>query len=129
MNILEHMPMCYGGSPFGYMPRSGIAGSSDRTTSNFLRTHQIDFQSDCVELVSLQFHQLWRCISFSPNSHQHLLSLEFLILLILIGVRSNLKVQIPTPKHWIETSNDYGILWEGLESLKGVGNLQEDQNN
>ena len=37
MNIVEHMSMWYGGTSFGYMPRSGIAGCLGRTISNFLR--------------------------------------------------------------------------------------------
>jgi hypothetical protein len=38
-----HVFLWYGRTPFGYMPRSSIAGSSGRTTSNFLRNYQIDF--------------------------------------------------------------------------------------
>jgi hypothetical protein len=36
------------------MPRSGIAGSSGSTMSNFLRNNQTDLQSGCT---SLQFCQ------------------------------------------------------------------------
>jgi hypothetical protein len=42
-NIVEHVPLWHGGPPFGYMPKSGIAGSSGRSISNFLRNLQIDF--------------------------------------------------------------------------------------
>ena len=45
MNIVEHMPLWHGGASFAYMPKSGIAGSSGRTISNFLKNRQIDFQS------------------------------------------------------------------------------------
>jgi hypothetical protein len=38
----------------------------------------------------LQSHQQWRCVLLSPCPHQHVLSLEFLILAILINVRWNL---------------------------------------
>ena len=38
INIVEHVPLWYDGASFGYIPRSGIAGSSCNTTSNFLRT-------------------------------------------------------------------------------------------
>jgi hypothetical protein len=36
--------LLYVGAPFEYMPRSGIAESSGRTISNFLRNHGTDFQ-------------------------------------------------------------------------------------
>jgi hypothetical protein len=71
------------------MPKSGIEGSSGRTTSNLLRSHQMDFQSGCT---SLQSHQQWRSVPFYPHPSQHLLSLEFLILAILTGVSWNLRV-------------------------------------
>jgi hypothetical protein len=54
MNIVEHLPLWHGGASFEYMPKSGIAGSSGRSVSNFLRNLQIDFQSGCS---SLQSHQ------------------------------------------------------------------------
>jgi len=34
------------------MPKSGIAGSSGRSISNFLRNFQIDFQGGCTSLQS-----------------------------------------------------------------------------
>ena len=37
--------MLYVGASFGYVPRSGIAGYSGNTTSNFLRNCQTDFQN------------------------------------------------------------------------------------
>jgi hypothetical protein len=77
------------GTSSGYKPRRGIAGSSGNTMSNFLRNHQTDFQSSCV---SLQSHQQWRSVPLSLHPHQHLLSLEFLTLAILTGVRWNLRV-------------------------------------
>jgi len=52
-NIMEHLSLGYGGASFGYMPRIGIAGSSSRTITNFLRNCQIDFQSGCT---SSQYH-------------------------------------------------------------------------
>jgi hypothetical protein len=39
------VPLLYVGVFFGYMPSSGLDGSSGRTTSNLLRNHQTDFQS------------------------------------------------------------------------------------
>jgi hypothetical protein len=45
MNIVEHVSLLYVEASFGYMPRSGIAGSSGSTMSNFLSKHETDFQS------------------------------------------------------------------------------------
>jgi hypothetical protein len=46
------MPLWNGGASFGYIPKSGIAGFSGRSISNFLRKLQIDFQSGCTSLPS-----------------------------------------------------------------------------
>ena len=89
MNIVKHLSLWHGGASFGYIPKSGIAGSSGRSISNFLRNLQIDFQSGCT---SLQSHQQWRSVPLSPHPLQHVLSPEVLILAILIGVRWNLRV-------------------------------------
>jgi hypothetical protein len=51
MNIVEHMFLWSGGKSFEHMPRSGIAGLSGRSISNFLRNCQIDFQSDCTSFA------------------------------------------------------------------------------
>jgi hypothetical protein len=52
MNIVEHMSLLHVGASFGYIPRSGIGGSSGITMSNFLSNHQTDFQSGCFNLQS-----------------------------------------------------------------------------
>jgi hypothetical protein len=83
MSIVENVSFWYGRAPFGYMPRSGIVGSSGRATSNTLKNQQIYFQSGCT---SLQSHQQWRSVPLCPQPHHHMLSLEFLILAILICV-------------------------------------------
>jgi hypothetical protein len=57
--------------------------------STFLGNSQTDFQSGCT---SLQFHQQWKSVPLSLHLCQHLLSLEFLILVILTAVRWNLRV-------------------------------------
>jgi hypothetical protein len=54
MNIVEHVSLLYVGASSGYMPRSGIAESSGSTLSNFLKSHQTDFQSGCTSLQSYQ---------------------------------------------------------------------------
>jgi hypothetical protein len=91
MNILEHVSFLPVGTSSGYMPRSGIAGSSGSAMSNFLSNCQTNFQSACTSLKS---HQQWRSVSLSPHPRQHLLSPEFLILAILTGVRWNLRVAL-----------------------------------
>ena len=45
MNTVEHVSILHVGAASGYMPRSGIAGSSGKTISNFLKNCQIDFRS------------------------------------------------------------------------------------
>jgi hypothetical protein len=77
MNIVEHVFFLPVGTSSGYMPRRGIAGSSGSTMSNFLKNRQTDFQSGCT---SLQSHQQWRSVPFSPHPRQHLLSPEFFYL-------------------------------------------------
>jgi hypothetical protein len=90
MNIAEIISLWNDGASFEYKP-IGIAKCSGRTISSFLRNLKIDFQSGCV---SLQSHQQWRSVPLSPHPRQHLLSLEFLILAILMGVRWNLRVAL-----------------------------------
>ena len=90
MNTVEHVSILQVGMSSGYMHRGGIDGSSGSTISaNFLRNYQTDFQSGCT---SLQSHQQWRSVPLSPHPHQHLLSSEFLILVILPDLRGNLSV-------------------------------------
>jgi hypothetical protein len=117
------------GTSSGYMPRRGIAGSSGSTMSNFLRNHQTNFQSGCT---SLQSHQQWRSVPLSPHPHQHLLSPEFLILVILTGVRWNLRVvlicislMIKDAKHffrcfsaiWCSSGENHKLLLQFLPAL------------
>jgi hypothetical protein len=89
MNIVEHVSLLQVGAFSAYMPRSGIAGSSGSTMSNFLRNSHTDFQSGCT---SLQSHQQWRSVTLSQHPDQDLLLPEYLILAILTGVRWNLRV-------------------------------------
>jgi hypothetical protein len=79
MNIVEHILLWYGREPFGYMPRSGIAGSSSGTISFFfffffLRNHQVDFQYGCTSLHS---HQQWMNVSLSPHPTSMCCQLSF----------------------------------------------------
>jgi hypothetical protein len=89
MYIVKHVSLLQVGTSFGCMSRKDIAGSSSSTISNFLRNSQTDFQSD---YTSLQSHQQWRRVPLSPHPRQHLLSPEFLILVLLTVVRWNLRV-------------------------------------
>jgi hypothetical protein len=84
MNVVEYVSLLLVGTSSGYVPRSGIAGSSGSTMSNFLRKHQTVFQSGCT---SLQSHQQWKIVPLSPHLHKYLLSPEFLILAFLSGLR------------------------------------------
>jgi hypothetical protein len=74
---------------FGYIPKSGIAGSNGRSMFNFLSSLQIFFQSDCTSLHS---HQQCKSVPFSPHPCQHLLVVVLLVMAILTGVRWNLSV-------------------------------------
>jgi hypothetical protein len=53
------------GTSSGYMPRSGISGTSGRNMSNFLRNYQCDLHSGCT---SLQSQQQWRSVPLSTPS-------------------------------------------------------------
>jgi hypothetical protein len=87
MNIVEDVSLLHVGASSG--PRSGIAGSTGSTMSNFLRKCQTDFQRGCISLHS---HKQGRSVPLSQYPCQHVLSPEFLILAILTGVRWNLRV-------------------------------------
>jgi hypothetical protein len=114
MNIVEHVSFLHVGASSGYMPRSGIAGSSGSSMSNFLRNCQTYFQS-CY--TSLQSRQQWKSALLSPHPCQHLLSSQFLILAILTGVRWKFRVvliciflMIKDVEHFLGASHPFVIL-------------------
>jgi hypothetical protein len=74
---------------FGYIPKSGIAGSNGRSMFSFLSSLQICFQSGCTILHS---HQQCKRVPFTPHPHQHLLLVVLLMMAILTGVKWNLSV-------------------------------------
>lgn len=84
MNIAELVPVEWKVESFGYIRRSGIAGSYDGFTFSFLRILHDYFQIECVSFHS---HQQWMRVSFSPQSHRHLFSFVLLMSVILTRVR------------------------------------------
>jgi hypothetical protein len=81
MNIREHVSLLHFGASSGYMPRSGIAGSSGSTTSNSPTIDKWDLmklQSFCKAKESVNRTKwqpkYWEKIFTNPTSNRGLIS-------------------------------------------------------
>jgi hypothetical protein len=120
INIVELVSFLPVEKTSGYMPKRGIAESSSRTISNFLRKRQNDIQSGCTSLHS---HQQWRSVPLSPHPHKHLLSPEFFILAILTGVRWNLRVVLLCISLMIKDAEHFFRCFSAIQYSSGGNSL------
>ena len=83
INIGVHV-LCSILIPSGYMQRSGVSGSYDRSSPSFSRNLQTVLNTGCT---SLCYGQQCIRVNFSPQPFQDFLIVEFLVMATLNSVR------------------------------------------
>lgn len=87
MNMDEQIFLEQDVKSFGYMRKSGLAGSCIRSLFSFLR----NVHTDCHSCTRLHYHKPRISIVLSPHPHHYELPFILLILTILTRVRWNLE--------------------------------------